>query len=50
MTNFREQIYNNINTPYGFTPVKRMRLIHGYDDFLNESSVVETAETDQNEN
>lgn len=37
ITNFKDQIFKNINTPYGFTPVKRMRLIHGYDDYLNES-------------
>lgn len=28
----------NINTPYGFPPLKRMRLIHGYDDGANESN------------
>lgn len=28
----------NINTPFGFAPVKRLKLIHGYDSFVDSNT------------
>lgn len=30
--NFKDQILFNLNVPYGYSPLKRMQFIHGYDD------------------
>lgn len=31
---FKEELMRNLNTPFGFPPSKRLKLIHGYDSFV----------------
>ncbi|KAM3128446.1 hypothetical protein pb186bvf_019454 [Paramecium bursaria] len=46
LENHRNDLINNINIPYGFTAVKRMRLIHGYDDDDDTREDIVVRETD----
>jgi hypothetical protein len=32
--NYKEKFIKNINTPFGFSAKKRLKLIHGYDNFI----------------
>lgn len=32
--NYRDEFLRNINIPFGFSPSKRLKLIHGYDSFV----------------
>lgn len=41
-TNFPNEVLTNLNQNYGFTPEKRLRLIHGYDDCLRDNSIEST--------
>jgi hypothetical protein len=38
LSNYENDLNNNLNVCYGFLPVKRLRLIHGYDDCLDSST------------
>lgn len=35
--NHKEELITNLNTPFGFTPEKKLKLIHGYDDEEEEN-------------
>lgn len=37
LKNHLDEILRNLNIPYGFTPFKRMQLIHGYDNEGDEN-------------
>lgn len=34
IVNYKDEFLRNINTPFGFSPNKRLKLIHGYDSFI----------------
>jgi hypothetical protein len=34
----RFEFIKNINTPFGFAPSKRLKLIHGYDSFVDSNA------------
>ncbi|KAL4505248.1 hypothetical protein ABPG72_016315 [Tetrahymena utriculariae] len=35
---YQQEFIDNINTPFGFSPQKRLKLIHGYDSFIEATS------------
>lgn len=39
---------DNLNTPFGFAPSKRLKLIHGYDSFVDSSCSEEGSTDDYN--
>lgn len=38
LENHSEMLINNLSVPYGFAPDKRLKLIHGYDEFMATST------------
>jgi hypothetical protein len=40
MSHYYDQVLVNLNTSYGFTPERRMRLIHGYDEYPSETDLL----------
>ncbi|KRX07982.1 Protein kinase-like domain [Pseudocohnilembus persalinus] len=42
-----EEFLNNINIPFGFQPSKRLKLIHGYDNFIEEQNDEENEEEEE---
>lgn len=49
LENYSDMLINNLNAPYGFSPDKRLKLIHGYDEFMTTSteSINENQENEQ---
>ncbi|EGR29043.1 IQ calmodulin-binding motif family protein, putative [Ichthyophthirius multifiliis] len=39
--NYKQIFINNLNNPFGFAPYKRLKLIHGYDSFIENSTLDE---------
>lgn len=35
---YLSELVDHLNTPFGFAPSKRLKLIHGYDSFVDISS------------
>jgi len=35
---YKEEFLKNISTPFGFAPSKRLKLIHGYDSFIESNT------------
>lgn len=40
---------DNLNTPFGFAPSKRLKLIHGYDSFVDSQCSDEGADANSTE-
>jgi hypothetical protein len=45
---YKQDFLDNLNTPFGFAPSKRLKLIHGYDSFVDSSCSEEGSTDDYN--
>ena len=37
---YMKELITNLNTAFGFNPSKRLKLIHGYDSFIEDFSTL----------